>query len=252
MGKTGNERRRKIHEIVLEQGRTNIESLAEHFKVTPETIRRDVNLMAEQGLLYKGHGYVETSREYFQLALPIKETAHVSEKEQIAKKAIELIEDNMVVYLDPSTISIRMVKYLPLRKNLTIVTNCLDVALGVLQTRHQLILAGGAVNKKSHASIGSFAIQTLDSIIYDIAFHGTDGFANTNGPTTFSLEELQVKQYVMNQAKTNILICDSSKFEKVSEYKFARFEEFDILLTNSISFKQRKQVEKIPKVISVG
>lgn len=149
---------------------------------------------------------------------------------------IERIEDNMVVFLDPATISIRMV--LPLKKNLTIVMNYLDVTLDVLQTRHQLIIAGGKVNKKLHASIGSFAIRTLDSIIYDLAFHATDGFAGTNGPTTFSLEEPQVKQYVMNQVKNNVLICNSSKFEMVSEYKFARFEELIFLITNPISLKQ--------------
>ena len=240
-----------IYEEILAKSTCKVSDLADLFHVSSETIRKDLNHLESLGLISKNHGSATILNDYLQLPADVKMNEHPIEKEWIARKAIELIKDNSVIYLDPSTICVKLTRYLPLKKNCTIVTNSLAIAQTVLHTNHDLLFLGGHVIKKSSASIGAYANEMIDTLQIDYAFQGTDGFLGLEGPSTFSKEEFEIKRHIIEKSKTNILICDHSKFDKSATYQYAKFTDFDILISNNISDKEKAAFKNILKIIDV-
>lgn len=252
MTSTKQQRRDELYRIIIAQGSAQVKELAELLQVTTETIRKDLNYMDAQGLIIKNHGGAEVKNTYYQLPLDIKMSEHVYEKQLIAQKALEYIQDNTVIFLDPGSTTLYLAKYLRLRKGLTIITNSLAIASMVSETNHKLIIAGGLLQKQGKAAIGGFTNQIIDAVHIDIAFMGCDGFLDSLGPATFSHEEMEVKQHVLHKAKKKILICDSSKFRKSSSYTFAHWADYDVLITDTITEQEKSMVSDVKELICVA
>ena len=114
MKKTTEQRREQIYQMILEESQMKVKDILSLFDVSKETIRKDLLVLEEQGMIEKTHGWAKAKNDYYQLPATIKMNEHALEKEKIARKAIEFIEDDMVIYLDPSSICIKMARFLPL------------------------------------------------------------------------------------------------------------------------------------------
>lgn len=248
MPRNTKQRREEIYQKILNENSVRITDLAHQFQVSSETIRKDISILEQQQLISKKHGIAEINQDYNQLPLDIKIGENSQLKQNIAKKALDYIQDHSIVFLDPGSTTLALCKYLPLKKNLTIVTNSLAIAQMVSQTKHELLFLGGKLQKRGMSMVGVFALQTLEKIQIDTAFMGCDGFYQTGGPTTFSLEEVLIKQQVLTKSRQKILLCDSTKFSKQGTYTFARFSDYDVLITNPISNEQRKLCEGIKRI----
>ena len=252
MAKTTQQRRNEIYRIIVSKGSARVSELAEQLQVTTETIRKDLNSMDEQGIIIKNHGGAEIKNTYYQLPLDVKMSEHVYEKQLIARRALDFIQDNTVLFLDPGSTILYLAKYLRLRKGLTVVTNSLAIASMVSETTHQLMIAGGLLQKQGKAAIGGFTNSMIDAIHIDTAFMGCDGFLDSFGPATFSHEEMEVKQHVLRKAQQRILLCDSSKFRKSSSYTFAKWSDYDVLITDQITEQEQDMVKEVRQLICVS
>ena len=114
------------------------------------------------------------------------------------------------------------------------------------------MIAGGLLQKQGKAAIGGFTNSMIDAIHIDTAFMGCDGFLDSFGPATFSHEEMEVKQHVLRKAQQRILLCDSSKFRKSSSYTFARWSDYDILITDQITEQEQHMVKEVRQLICVS
>lgn len=246
---TSEKRREEIYHLIVSKGSIRVQELADLLQVTSETIRKDLFKLEQQGLIIKHHGRAEIKNDYYQLPVYVKAEEHPYEKEIIAQTAIQYIKDNTMIYLDPSSTCLKLTKYLPLRKGLTVVTNSLAIAQAVTQTNHDLILIGGKLLKKSNATIGVFANTIIDALNIDVAFSSTDGFLHVHGPSTFSLDEMEIKQHIIASSHQNILICDSSKFKKAANYVFAKYQDYDLLITERITDEEREMVKGIKQIL---
>ena len=251
MSKSSLSRQNEIYQSILSKGRIYVSELSESFRVSTETIRKDLDILEQQGLILKKHGYAEIMNDYFQLPLNVKITEHALAKQAIAKRALEYIKDNSMIFLDPGSTTLALAKYLPLKKGLTIITNSLAIAQLVSDMKHDLIFTGGKLQKKGKAFVGAFTANNIDAIQIDTAFMGCDGFLNTDGPTTFSFEEVLIKQHVIKKASQKILLCDASKFKKTGTYTFASFKDYDIIITNPVSNKEKELIKDAKDVIYI-
>lgn len=249
MSKNTENRQEKIYQTILTKGKIHVSELSNTYNVSTETIRKDLELLERQGMIIKKHGYAEIANDYSQLPLNVKVTENAFEKQEIAKLALNYIEDNSIIFLDPGSTTLALSKYLPLKKGLTIVTNSLAIANMVSDMKHDLIFAGGKLQKKGKSTIGVFTANNIDCIQIDTAFMGCDGFLKTDGPTTFSFEEVMIKQHVLKKSAKKILLCDSSKFKKSGTYTFASFSDYDVLITNPISRKEQQLIKDVKEVI---
>ena len=128
----------------------------------------------------------------------------------------------------------QLAKLLRLKKNITVLTNSLPIGDIICDSGLELIMAGGKLQKKGRAFIGYYTTNVIDSIRIDIAFLGCDGFQDMDGPMTFSMEHAEINRHILRQSRKSILLCDSSKFTKTSTYQFAKFSDYDVMITNPI------------------
>jgi DeoR/GlpR family transcriptional regulator of sugar metabolism len=249
MSKKTQARQNEIYSLLLSDFEVKVIDLAKKYNVSMETIRSDLTTMENQGLIVKEHGKAKLKESYAEVSVEYKMTENKKDKEIIAKKALEYIQDGSTIFLDPGSTTLTLAKYLPLKKDLLVVTNSLKIAQVVVETKHDLIFLGGKMLKKAKACSGSFTNNHLDSIHIDACFMGCDGFMNMNGPTTFAFEEMEVKQHVLKNATKKYLLADTSKFHKTGTYTFANFSDFDCLFTTHLNNYERRQVQDCQNII---
>ncbi|MCI8271312.1 MAG: DeoR/GlpR transcriptional regulator [Erysipelotrichaceae bacterium] len=251
MSKTTKDRRDEITKMVLSETEVKVSDLAKAFQVSMETIRKDLNYLDEIGMVVKTHGGAKVIHDYYQLPVDVKLQENVIAKRLIARRALDLIEDHSVVYLDSGSTMIQLAKLLKIKQSLTVVTNSLIVADIALSSNHNVICTGGVAQKRGKCLTGYYAISVLDSIHMDAMITGTDGFLGMSGPTTFSLEEVEIRRHVLKNSDKKILISDASKFTRTSTYQFAKFEEYDYFVTNESPQIDHSVLDKVGHAIIV-
>lgn len=251
MSKTTNARRNEIYKMVLSVGEVKVKELANHFEVSTETIRKDLNFMDETGMVLKTHGGAKILNDYYELPVDVKLQEYVQEKRCIARKALDLIDDNSVIFLDAGSTTIQVARMLRLKQGLTVVTNSLVVADLAMESGHHVICTGGSAQRRGRCFVGYYALNVIDSIHFDTIITGSDGFLGMSGPTTFSLDEVDVRRHLLANSDRKVLIADASKFTRTSTYQFARFEEYDYFITNESDEVDRSVVAGVKNVVIV-
>ncbi len=248
MSKKGDIRRDAIMAKLYAESAVSVHDLSAEFQVSEETIRQDLTRLSSLGLCSRVHGGASV-RQYAQVDVDVKASEHAQEKNRIARAAVSLIPDGAAVWIGPGTTLSAMARYLPLRKDLLIVTNSLDLAAMARSTRHEIIFVGGRIQKFGGCAVGMYALENLSHIRIDLAFVGCDGFVEGEGPTTFSFEEMEIHRRVMSLAPKKVLVCDASKFQHAGTFIFARYADFSSFITTGMRPDQRKLVAEIPEII---
>ena len=212
------ERRRAIVELVNREGRVLVTDLSQQFGTSQVTIRKDLELLHEQGLLHRSHGGALPVREgaLEDPTLREKEQLHRREKLHIAAAAVRFVKEGQVVVLDSGTTTTAIARALRGFRNLTIVTNAVNIAAELSNTTVEVILTGGTLRKNSFSLVGPIAEETLHHLNADLLFLGVDGFDVQYGLSTPNLLESKVNRVMLEVSRQRIAVCDSSKFGRRS------------------------------------
>ncbi len=206
------QRRQQLLEVVRVRGFASLPELAETFSVSESTIRRDVDLLEEQGSANRIHGgvlYTGTSPKlpHFDASEP----ARWEQKRAIARKTAELVEDGDTVLLDGGSTTYEVARLL-VGRSLHVVTNSLPVAnLFASDTHSDLVWIGGNVCPRSGVALGPYADKMLAMIrvrktILSVAAVNHEGFFNNN------VLLVETERAMMRAADEVIVVADSSKF----------------------------------------
>lgn len=195
-----------------------VKNLAARYDTSQVTIRKDLEVLHSQGLVYRTHGG----------ALPIstgalrdpslreKEKLHRREKQLIGAAAARLVQEGESIILDSGTTTTAMARALREFRNLTVITNAVNIAAELAGTAIEVILTGGILREKSFSLVGPLAEETLRRLRADLVFLGVDGFDVHFGLTTPNLLEASVNRVMVEIAKRVVVVCDSSKFGRRS------------------------------------
>ena len=215
-------------EIIKDYLRTHkdvqINEITKVLDVSESTIRRDVKKLAKDGFLKELYGsivYVEQRNE--DVLLYNRLTENVEAKEKIGKKAAKLIDDNMLVFIDAGTTTFYLIKNIK-AKNVTFVTNGLNIAIELQKNNHKVYLLGGEIKLVTLAMIGEVAIDALSNYKFDLAFIGANAI-DKNGYTTPDPLEGVIKKQAIKHANNSIILADSSKLNSTTKYQFATREQ---------------------------
>lgn len=228
-------RQQQIVNILNEKEQITINELANYFHVTTATIRRELTLLAEKGLVVRKHGYAylnnRTAKD--QSTFGIRLALHSEEKMMIAQRAIQYIspEDSAII-LDSGTSTYALAQLLATQKSkrrLSIISNCLPIATCCSGAYN--IICGGTIDEASLAMIGHEAEDYFDTILADIAFIGANGVVGLEGPSVSSLFQMGIKRKMMSRANKKILLLDSHKFKSRGVSKLCDFKDFYVLIT---------------------
>jgi DeoR family transcriptional regulator of aga operon len=212
------ERRRAILDMMQHDGRVLVADLAEQFQTSQVTIRKDLEILHVRGLVHRTHGGALPTRQGALEDPTLREKAKLYRKEKlaIAIAAVRLVAEGQVVILDSGTTTTEIARALRNFKNLTIITNAVNIAAELANSSLEIILTGGTVRKNSFSLVGPIAEETLRRLSADILFLGVDGFDVQYGLSTPNLQEAKVNRVMVEIAKRTVATCDSSKFGRRS------------------------------------
>ncbi len=211
-----------------------IDELSETLEVSDATVRRDLQSLEEQGKVRRVHG--GAIRVKFPRAEPLfeeKASLNPGEKSSIAEKALELIQDSDIVYLDGGSTIQALAGMLGSKKNLTVITNSLMAAADLMESGHKLILVGGEFRALSRTLVGSLTSHIINSLYIDKAFLGTIGFTVEDGISTTDSNEAFTKELIMKRSNKVIVLADSSKIGTTSFAVSGTPSDIDILITDA-------------------
>src|ERR1700730_16926985 len=228
------ERRRFILEIVKNDGRVLVGSLAKQFRTSQVTIRKDLDLLQAQGQIHRSHGGALPAQTSVleDPTLREKEKLHRKQKLQIARAAVRMVKEGQVVILDSGTTTTAIARVLREYKSLTVITNAVNIAAELSGSSLEVILTGGSLRKNFFSFVGPIAEETLHRLNADILFLGVDGFDLHYGLSTPNLLEAKVNRAMMDVARVTVAVCDSSKFGRRSLSAIAPVSEIQHLISD--------------------
>lgn len=230
-----------------------ISDLANNYDVSISTIRRDLNEMEESGIVKRIHGGVilkkSLKKEY---DFESKTLENLDIKNKIAKQAARKVEDGDVIAINSSSITYLIVKYL-YDKKVKIVTN----SVGLLEQAKdipnlEIIVLGGIYIQDAKTIEGSETVEQIKNMYFNKCFIGANGIHLKKGVTTAGPIEVHSKMQMINNSEDAYLLCESSKFEKNSFYKFAEIKDFTSIITdNDINEDLYAKYKKITHIETV-
>ena len=247
------ERRREILARLSVSGKVIVSELAKDFDVTEETIRRDLEKLDKEGLASKTYGGA-VSKHSSALDLPynVRESVNVEQKQTIADKIFDIIQDGDRIMADSSSTALYIIKRIKEKKNLTIITNSVKILLELAEKPDWTVLSTGGVLKKGALSLtGSSAEKMISSYHVDIAICSCKGLDMFLGVTDSNENDSQIKQAMLASAEKRILALDSEKFDKKSFVKVCNADDVDVIVTDSepvekwVSFCNENNIELV-------
>src|SRR5690349_14034790 len=239
-----NHRREKILELLKEDGSGKVLDLARLFKVTEVTIRQDLEKLEKDGLVLREHGgaYLKNVPEQVK-GFALAHQDNMAQKELIAAKCVEFIESGDSIILDSGSTTTEIAKRLKGRKNLTVITNALNIALMLgAETGIEVIVTGGEFKPPTLSLTGQKAAEFFKGLHVQKLFLATAGISLKAGLTYPSISDLVVKKAMIEAAETTYLVADSSKMGKAAFASLGALSMIDYIITDSAIDKKHKQV----------
>jgi DeoR family fructose operon transcriptional repressor len=227
------QRRERLRQMLREGGVARVDELRKTLEVSVATIRRDLEILEEEGKVRRVHGGAVSMES--RLEEPVfenKTSLSAKEKQRIAEEAYSLIEPDEAIYLNGGSTTLFLARLLRDRSDLTVVTNSLQAAIELSDSGPRVILIGGELRRISQTMVGPLTSAVLAQVHVDKAFMGTMGLCLKNGLTTTDPNEAYSNEIVAEQAGQVILLADSSKAEKVCFARFSELEKVDMLITD--------------------
>lgn len=245
------QRRLAILAYLKEKKEASVAELAEEFNVSLQTIRADLSFLEDNNKLTRTHGGAILNKKIGEYkTISEKKIINTDKKEIIAKKAIELVEENDTIALDSGTTSFALCKDLIKFKNLNLIINDFAIANYLSEnSSFKLIFVGGLIGRDINSTNGPNAINFLDDINCDKAFIACESFDFEKGFSTFDENQAAYKKRLMQTSNTRIMLIDSSKFDKISSFTFAHVDDFAYFITDKISDDYRRRIMKTSRVI---
>ena len=225
------ERQRIILNEVEVHNRVLLTDLAENLEVSVDTVRRDVKELDRAQKLRKVHGGA-VSLGFVSPAAANSNTYALEEKKAIAEKALGLLRDGSVIFMDGGTTCQELARVLPERLNLTCFTISLPVALLLVSKPGiRVLLIGGEVSGEAQITTGASAVRALSEIQVDYGFIGTGYVDALHGLTEFDWDVVQVKKAVIAASRRVVLLCISEKLNSQHRYRTCDISAINTMVT---------------------
>ena len=223
------------HKIILKEINLHNKVLSTDLKdqlvVSEDTIRRDLNELAELGLILKVHGGAMSKTFHY----PFNGNGQVyaqDAKQVIAGKVVELFKDDMMILMEGGTTIMEIAKKIPEGLRATFFTVSPVVALSLAEHEHiEVITIGGRLAKNSNIHIGASVINELSNIKTDLCIIGTNGISIQEGLTDSDWEVVHVMRAMMRASRQTAVVTIAEKFGTVQKLKVTDFSAIDYVVT---------------------
>lgn len=235
------ERYKQILIQLNQQGQVLVDELALKLDVSPSTIRRDLTQMERHGLLRRFHGGAELVQpllyEPFRHSITFsnQQGVNTDDKRRIAEAAAEMIQAGETIAFTAGTTTTQITRYLGHVKDITIVTNTVNVAMELSQRQDiTVFVTGGYLSAGWFSLVGEAAIQAIRSLYFDKVFIGLNGIDATNGLTSHYVDEAAIVRAMIQQARQKIVVADHTKIGVTARARICEVNMVDSLITDTL------------------
>jgi DeoR/GlpR family transcriptional regulator of sugar metabolism len=243
---SGDFRREKILEMLQEDGHVKVSDLGRIFRVSEVTIRQDLERLDKDGFIVREHGgaYLKSISSQVR-SFTLQHRENMEQKILIGRKAAEFIQDGDTIILDSGTTITELAKNLINRKDLTVITNALNIAMMLgSEPSLSVIMTGGEFKGPTLSLTGEKAAAFFSNLHANKLFLATAGISLKAGLTYPSISDLVVKKAMIDAADTVYLLADSSKIDKSSLASLGALSLVNYLITDGGLQDKHRQLFK--------
>ncbi len=239
------ERQQKILDLLEASNVIKLSELSDMFTASESTVRRDLDYLAEQGLLKRIHGGAQRiTNKRFETNLKEKIGQNSNEKKAIGMYASQLVNEGDCIFLDAGSTIYEMIPFLK-GKEITVVTNSVHHASLLSDLAIPTIILGGGIKMTTNAVVGSTTESQIETFNFDAGFVGTNGIDIDRGLTTPDTEEAAIKRLALTNSKRKYILADSTKFAEVGFVKFFDLD-VDLIITSELDNDVREKYKELP------
>jgi DeoR family myo-inositol catabolism operon transcriptional repressor len=224
----------QLERYIVEHRSVSIETLCEVFDVSKSTLRRDIDSLLQRGVISKVYGGVTANTAVNQQEFTDRTVKNPDAKRAVAKCAASLVSDGDIIFIDTGTTTMYMIEYLREVRDLTILSNNIEIIKGSLPYDNiTLISLSGAFDRNLHAFTGNTTAMVLQQYNIAKAFMATTGFSIVSGVTHSFVTESEAKRIAVQKSQNVFLLADSSKAGVVSLYTYCELSAINTLIVDS-------------------
>ena len=226
-------RQAEIMALARQNGRVDVDELALHFTVTPQTIRKDLNELCDRKLLSRQHGGATYPSGVSNYAYEARRVLAAEEKRLIGLKAASLIPDHSSVILNIGTTTEQVAMALRKHTGLMVVTNNINAANILREVPSaEVVIAGGLVRHADGGVVGEAAVDFIRQFRVDYAVIGASAIDMDGTLLDFDLREVKVAQAIIETAHETILVADAMKLSRRAPVRIGHLAQIDVFVTD--------------------
>lgn len=226
-------RHEQILQLAKEHGRVTVETLAELFGVTPQTIRKDLNDLCDQRLLTRIHGGALLPSGIENMEYEARRELAADEKRAIGRAAADLIPDKASLFINIGTTTEAVSDALLDHQGLMVITNNINVANRMrVYPSLEVIIAGGVVRGSDGGVVGEAAVDFFRQFKVDYAVIGVSAIDEDGALFDYDFREVKVAQAIIANARHVVLVSDSSKFDRAAPVRIGHISQVDTFITD--------------------
>lgn len=226
-------RRQSILELARETGVVLVDELIERFKVTPQTIRKDLNRLCDERLLIRTHGGARLASGVENMSYEARRMLAWNQKQAIGKAVASLIPDNASLFVNIGTTTEAVAQALLQHKQLLVITNNINVAsLMRPYPENKVIIASGEVRSSDGGIIGGSAVDFINQFKVDFAVVGASAIDEEGSLLDYDYREVKVSQAILSNARHVVVVADSTKHERTAPVRIAHVSQTHTFVTD--------------------
>lgn len=228
-------RRRQILELARHTGNVTVDALAERLGVTPQTIRKDLNLLERRSMLSRVHGGAVVTSGVDNIGYAERRLVAATSKSAIGAAAAALVPDGASLFINIGTTTEAIAHHLKDHRALMVITNNLNVVdiLADVPTI-EVIAAGGRVRAHDRAVVGALAMDFIRGFKVDFALIGASAIDPDGAFLDFDIDEVHVSQTIIRNARQVILAADASKIGRPAPARIGDMQDLDFLVIDRL------------------
>jgi DeoR family transcriptional regulator, glycerol-3-phosphate regulon repressor len=227
-------RQQRIVEMTRRDCLVSIDDLAREFGVTPQTIRRDINLLCDANILRRRHGGAEMFDAPRNADYDLRSATNARAKERIGHAVARMVEDGATVFISVGTTPAFVANALRHRRHLTVVSNNLNAALALSEeASNRIILPGGELRLPDRDMIGEAARGIFTRYRADIGIFGVAGIDADGALLDFHEAEVAVREAIRLNARQSILVADRTKFGRLAPIVGGSIQDVDRIVIDA-------------------
>ena len=226
-------RRERILELIRGKGYLAIEALATHFRVTPQTIRGDLNRLADEGRLVRHHGGASMPSSVINTSYADRQSEFAREKACIAEALAHWLPDRCSLFLTLGTTTLAVAHALRVRSELKVITNSLEAAHAlVTQPGIEVVVLGGKLEARNLGVSGTSTLAAVERYRADVCVFSCGGVDHEGNLLDYHDSEVAVVRAMLQRARQRVLVLDHSKFGRTGSVQIGAIAEGSAVVTD--------------------